>query len=483
MGKEVDMKDPESNTTVKSTESTPEHAVKDKLLVNVKLIEKAVRQKETRAFFGKVLRQTQAVRKLFTADNIQSFLSAVLPSDSESLLSLLPVLEAGTTMETDQTADADRGTNNPEVECYCTIVVLMYLFDNKRVSDALSLVTTAMARLTTFNRRTMDVLMSRLASYYSLAHERSGTLSRARPALLSLHRMATLHRDEIGQETLLNLLLRSYVHYGLYDQAEALRAKAQKPDPPRSPQQHARYLFYHGRISAVALDYSEAKDCLSQAARRAPMAATGFRLAATKWLVLVRLLLGEVPERSEMTAPELRASLIPYFDLAAAVRAGDLNAFAQAAAKHDVAYRRDATHNLVTRLRQNVIRTGLRRVNAAYSCISLGDVAARLGLPSAEEAEFVVAKAIRDGGIEGHIDRTVGGLVSGKAVDIYSTDEPANAFHVRTSFCLELHNEAVRAMRFAPKSTQDWEDASKARERREQELQAALDDDDDEMDI
>ncbi|AQK58998.1 26S proteasome non-ATPase regulatory subunit 3 homolog A [Zea mays] len=38
--------------------------------------------------------------------------------------------------------------------------------------------------------------------------------------------MATLHRDELGQETLLNLLLRNYLHYNLYDQAEKLRSKA-----------------------------------------------------------------------------------------------------------------------------------------------------------------------------------------------------------------------------------------------------------------
>ena len=36
--------------------------------------------------------------------------------------------------------------------------------------------------------------------------------------LLALHRTAVLRHDEYGQETLLNLLLRSYLHYNLYDQ-------------------------------------------------------------------------------------------------------------------------------------------------------------------------------------------------------------------------------------------------------------------------
>ena len=44
-------------------------------------------------------------------------------------------------------------------------------------------------------------------------------LSAARSSLLALHRTAVLRHDEYGQETLLNLLLRNYLHYNLYDQA------------------------------------------------------------------------------------------------------------------------------------------------------------------------------------------------------------------------------------------------------------------------
>ena len=60
---------------------------------------------------------------------------------------------------------------------------------------------------------------------------------------------------------------------------------------------------------------------------QAPAAALGFRLAAAKWLALVRLLLGEVPEYSELTAQGLAAHLAPYLALAQAVRSGDLTAF------------------------------------------------------------------------------------------------------------------------------------------------------------
>lgn len=36
--------------------------------------------------------------------------------------------------------------------------------------------------------------------------------------LMAAHCTAVLRHDAVGQETLLNLLLRNYLHYNLYDQ-------------------------------------------------------------------------------------------------------------------------------------------------------------------------------------------------------------------------------------------------------------------------
>ena len=55
-------------------------------------------------------------------------------------------------------------------------------------------------------------------------------------------------------------------------------------------------------------------------------------------------------------------------------------------------FKTDKTYTLILRLRQNVIRMGLRKINVAYSCISFQDIADKLHLESAEVAEGVVAK-------------------------------------------------------------------------------------------
>jgi 26S proteasome regulatory subunit N3 len=57
-------------------------------------------------------------------------------------------------------------------------------------------------------------------------------------------------------------------------------------------------------------------------------------------------------------------------------------------------------------------------------------------------------QAIRDGVIDATIDHEHGHMRSKENPDIYSTNEPQTAFHQRIGFCLSLHNDSVKAMRF-----------------------------------
>lgn len=79
--------------------------------------------------------------------------------------------------------------------------------------------------------------------------------------------------------------------------------------------QFCRYLYYLGKIRTIQLEYTDAKESLLQAARKAPIAALGFRVQCNKWAVLVRLLLGEIPERSIFTQKGMEKALKPYFEL------------------------------------------------------------------------------------------------------------------------------------------------------------------------
>jgi len=66
---------------------------------------------------------------------------------------------------------------------------------------------------------------------------------------------------------------------------------------------------------------------------------------------------------------------------------------------------------------------------------------------------------------------------------VYTTHEPQIQFHKRISFCLNIHNEAVKAMRFPADAHQnEFESAEQRRERlaQEQELAKNLADEEDE---
>lgn len=47
------------------------------------------------------------------------------------------------------------------------------------------------------------------------------------------------------------------------------------------------------------------------------------------------------------------------------------------------------------------------------------------------------------------MDREAGVMVCREAGDVYATAEPAAAFHQRTAFCLDIHNEVRRPSRTA----------------------------------
>ena len=121
-------------------------------------------------------------------------------------------------------------------------------------------------------------------------------------------------------------------------------------------------------------------------------------------------------------------------------------------------------------------------MSLAYTKISLADAAAKLRLDNPADMEPIAAKAIRDGVIDATIDHANGVLLSKESHDVYSTLEPQAAFHKRVLFCLNLHNDAVKAMSYPPdahKNELPDADTIKERQREEQELAQSLAEEDD----
>jgi len=496
--KDVEMKDAKDGKDGEKKEEVKKDPPKDPrtLLIesvgqSLRTIHAAVVAGDSRVM-GRVVRSFGTLRRTMTPEVLKALLEEFVDASRPSKVAYLsfapPVDVAMTTEEKERTEVKFPPLPKPyppEVEAFAVLLLLVGLSDKKEKGKALECATSLVAWLKTLNRRTLDIFGARAFFYLSLAYEREGRLAEIRPELLAAYRTACLRRDSMGQATLLNLLLRNYLAHNLYDQALKLVQKTNFPES-RPNAQYARYLLYIGQIKAVQLEYSDSHSKLMQAVRKAPQTSTvalGFKLAATKLAIIVELLMGGIPERSTFMQKELRDQLRPYYAITQAVRTGDLKGFKEVTLQYEALFKKDKTLTLINRLRYNVIKAGLRGINLSYSRISLQDICTKLGLETPQDAAGVVAKAVVDGVIDATIDYDQGFLQSKQRHDLYSSCEPQKALHKRIAFCLQMHNDAVKAMAYPDeKDAKDGEDAEERREREKREMANVEDDDgDDDM--
>ncbi|KAI1641817.1 proteasome regulatory subunit C-terminal-domain-containing protein [Daldinia loculata] len=461
---------------------------------NFALLDRAVALFDAR-FSLRALRSISSLRKRLTPDILAQVIAETFSVSSTSTNVAKQLLVAigkedvplgrqpSSEMEIDSEPKAPAKNGNkkenkdviPEIDIFLSILVQVYLFDAKQFQQGAEFSKYLSERIHSLNRRTLDSLSAKAYFYYSLFCEQLAPLPPSpqspivaiRPTLLTALRTAVLRKDIDIQASVIVLLLRSYLLTSHISQADLLVSHTQFPDNAAN-NQVARFLYYLGRIRAIQLRYTEAHEHLTAATRKAPASscALGFAQTATKLLLVVELLMGDIPERATFRVSNMEQALHPYFLLVQAVRVGNLEDFEVTIADHADTFRRDGTYSLILRLRQNVIKTGIRMMSLSYSRISLRDICIRLHLGSEESAEYIVAKAIRDGVIEATLDRERGFMKSKEVGDVYATREPGEAFHDRIRACLALHDESVKAMRFPMNQHRlELKNAQEARER------------------
>ncbi|KAI0631096.1 diphenol oxidase-A2 [Trametes polyzona] len=443
---------------------------------NIALIERAVATLEPR-FTHRVLRSLTHLRKRLDDRVLREAIGETYSADSpvkKSLLSWLPNAPSEQSMEIDSAPQLSKQSQTepvPEAEVYLRLLILHHLLTSPSTyPTAMKLAHDTIEKIQALNRRSMDPIAAKVWYAVERVYELSGDLADARPHFLAAQRTAALRHDDETEASLINRILRSYLQYNLYDQADKLVSKTTFPSAAGNPQ-HARYHYYLGRIKAVQLNYTAAHTNLQQAIRRAPPAKTapGFYQAVHKLTIVVELLMGDIPERSLFRHPVLEKALAGYFEIVKAVRNGSLSQFQTTLSKYAAEFEADKTYTLIVRLRQNVIKTGIRRLSLSYSRISLRDICVKLHLDSEEDAEYIVGKAIRDGVIDGRIVHEKGWMECGGQKSGYGP-EVSDVFSRRIAYCLELHNQSVKAMRYPLNAHRKELAAAEGAREREKEL-------------
>ena len=417
-------------------------------------------------FTLRVLRTISSTRKYLDAEVLARLLQDLYPPHHPTLRTLLAGLGRDNDESSSTAMDVDEESQNkpaarliwtkeltPEQDTYLCVLVQVLLYDTKQIDLGAKFSTNTIQRLRSMNRRTLDPLAAKVYYYYSLFYEHliplppspSASILSIRPTLLAALRTSVLRKDQDTQATVTNLLLRNYILTAHITQADLLISRSQFP-PSATNNQIARYLYYLGRIRAIQLSYTEAHESLVGAVRKSPTtpSAGGFYQASNKLLVVVELLMGDIPDRAIFRQPSLEDAMKPYLELVQAVRIGKVETFQAVVEANKPAFQKDNTLMLVLRLRQNVIKTGIRMMSLSYSKISLRDICMKLDLESEESAEYIVAKAIRDGVIDAVLDHEHGFMKSKESGDVYATNEPGNVFHERITACLDLHDESVK---------------------------------------
>ena len=148
-----------------------------------------------------------------------------------------------------------------ETQLFLYDLVLMKLIDDGDNVNAKEFGDFIFARLNNVNQRTLDHLGAKAMYLIAIANEKMGQLSEIRATMFDSHKTACLRKDLIGQATITNVILRSYLKDNMYEAARQFIVKTSFPQNA-SNNQTSRYLYYLSRIKAVQLEYSEAHGML-----------------------------------------------------------------------------------------------------------------------------------------------------------------------------------------------------------------------------
>lgn len=89
-----------------------------------------------------------------------------------------------------------------------------------------------------------------------------------------------------------------------------------------------------------------------------------------------------------------------------------------------------------------------------------------------------MAKAIRDGVIDAIINHDEGFMQSRESSDVYTSNDPQRMLDKRIKFCMDLHNDAVKALEYPQKEDKrDFGDLDEEKSMKEEDLLASLLDD------
>ena len=359
-------------------------------------------------------------------------------------------------------ATIEKCQQSNEIYGFIFMILLTKIIDNRNYRDALDAVKNLILFFKTNESLTINTLKAKAYYYLALITEKLGNQDEIINELQQAYRTACIEMDQISQVTLINCIIRYYLNNKNIEMARSFISKT-KFIENISSYEDARYLFYIGKIEAIQMNYSDSYTHLSSAFRKAPeKTGQGFKNLVNKYLILVQLLMGEIPDMKSLMKSNRVVDydeFKPYLLMLKIVKQGNLDEFKKGMKAYEFNFKKDGTLNLVQRIRQVVIKAGLRKINLSYSRISIKDITEKLKLENEKETEYIIAKAIRDGVFLATINHEKGYVQSKEIKDIYSTFEPQRSYQSRILFLNNIFVESQKSMKYSSQQEQAKKEA------------------------
>ena len=186
---------------------------------------------------------------------------------------------------------------------------------------------------------------------------------------------------------------------------------------PQSSNFDAKYLisyfYYAGCIYGAMKQYESALFYLEQALTVPASVLSQIMIEAYKKFILISLISkGKLPTLPKYTSRIVINQIKPicsiYHELASAFTSFDLDKLNSLVHKYHDLFHQDRNYGLVKQLQQSYYKKNIQKLTKTFITLSLADMALKVKLPSAREAETYMLNMIKDGEIFATINQKDG---------------------------------------------------------------------------
>lgn len=205
--------------------------------------------------------------------------------------------------------------------------------------------------------------------------------------------------------------------------------------------------YYYGALIYIALKNYERGLLFLQVVLTTPaQAVSNIMLEAFKKYQLVSLLIdGKVPSlpkyTSNVVTRQIKSLCHSYTDVAEAYKRHDAEYLGNVITRHQHTFTRDKNYGLVKQVYHSLAKQRILQLTKTFLAVTLADLASRVSLRTAYEAELVLLEMIDDGMIHCSIDETEGVVNFQNNPNAFTTSSVLEKIEKQMETCMRLKEE------------------------------------------